>query len=466
MALYASIHTTLGLREIARAEATSSQINLVEMVFGDGGGNPVEVSETMIQLVRERYRTTINRIYQNPDDSTQFIVEGIIPASVGGWTAREGGVIDSNGNLFIVSKLPDSYQPLPSEGAFSDTTQRLVFQALNADSVTLIVDPNVSVATQSWVINYTTGGNVFPGGTTGQILTKTGNADGQAEWRDPDGITVSADVIEEPQVLAAGQTVVDLALTTTRGLAIYIEGLRLRRDQWTPDPDVDTRLTLATSYPAGTRFTAAQNEPTGNAPTPLERDKNLSDVANKAQARANLDVPSRAEANRAGPIGMPARWPTGNIPTGWVIRNGAALSRSAYPELFAVLGTAYGAGDGFNTFNVPQDCGGFDGNADMGRGLDPVMTVGAWLTSQNKDHFHTGRTRGAGAHNHRIRRGTTNAQGNPGQGGEEISKADRFVTEFYTDSVEDHEHDFETSRNGGTHARPNVRAYVPIMRAY
>lgn len=463
---YASIHTTLGLREIARAEATGSTITLVAMVIGDGGGNPVTPDRSMTHLVRERWRGPINTIYQNPEDPTQYIAEANIPANVGGWTTREGGIIDSNGNLYSVCNLPDSYKPLPEEGAFSDLTQRIVFQALNADSIELNVDPNVVQATRSWVINITNAATVIPGGTTGQVLKKQSNADGDTVWGDQDTASVVVDTIEEQQELVDGQTVVDLNQTNTRGLAIYIDGQRLRRNQWSPDPDTSTRLTLDVSYPAGSRLTAVQNEPAGAMPEPLERSKNLGDVVNKGAARQNLDVPSKAEANRAGPIGMPAHWPTANIPAGWVIRNGAALSRTAYPELFAVLGTTYGAGDGFNTFNVPQDCGGYDGNADMGRGLDSAMSVGAWLASQNKAHVHPGRTGRAGGHSHRMRRGTTNAQGNAGQGGEEVSTSNRFMVEFWTDAVEDHDHPFTTDSSGGVHARPNTRAYVPIMRAF
>lgn len=459
---YASIHTIAGLRDIARAEATGSTIVLTHMVVGDGNGNPVTPNKTMTQLVRERYRMAINRIYQNPDDPTQFVVEGLIPQDVGGFTIREGGLIDSDGNLFTVCNLPASYKPLPSEGAFGDQVQRIIFQALNADSVELVIDPNVSIATHNWVINYATGANVFPGGTTGQILTKVSNADGDAQWHDPDNINVTVDVIEETQTLVTSQTVVDLAATTTRGLALYINGERLRRDEWTADPDVSTRLTLATSYPAGTILIAAQNEPTGSAPTPLERSKNLSDVPDKATARANLGVYSKAEADRAGPIGMPARWPTANIPTGWLIRDGSAISRTAYAALFAVLGTAYGSGDGFNTFNLPDDRALFDGNADMGRGLDTEMAVGAQLNSRNKSHVHGAYTQGAGGHNHIVR-----GRWNENDDGGGIAGGGGGVTrEEPTTWVDDHAHGVVIQSEGGAHARPNTRAYVPIIRAY
>lgn len=40
-------------------------------------------------------------------------------------------------------------------------------------------------------------------------------------------------------------------------------------------------------------------------------------------------------------------------PAGWLICNGAAVSRTLYADLFAVIGVDFGAGDGSTTFNLP-----------------------------------------------------------------------------------------------------------------
>ena len=53
--------------------------------------------------------------------------------------------------------------------------------------------------------------------------------------------------------------------------------------------------------------------------------------------------------------------PTGSVtafagtsaPTGWLKCDGSAISRTTYSELFNVIGTTYGAGDGSTTFNLP-----------------------------------------------------------------------------------------------------------------
>ena len=64
-------------------------------------------------------------------------------------------------------------------------------------------------------------------------------------------------------------------------------------------------------------------------------------------------------------------------PTGWLKCNGTAVSRSNYAALFAVVGTAFGAGDGSTTFNVPDLRGEFLRGFDDGRGVDANRTFGS-----------------------------------------------------------------------------------------
>ena len=43
-----------------------------------------------------------------------------------------------------------------------------------------------------------------------------------------------------------------------------------------------------------------------------------------------------------------------NVPTGWLVCNGQAVSRTTYSALYNVIGTKYGTGNGSTTFNVPN----------------------------------------------------------------------------------------------------------------
>lgn len=389
---FKTIHTEYGLERLSAAEAVGATINLTHMAVGDGNGVPVEPSDQQSALVRERYRAAVNRVYQDPADRTRFTAELVIPASEGGFTLREVAVFDDQGGLFVTGNLPETYKPVLDDGAVADTVVRVEFVCSNANVITLQVDPNVVVATQAWISNNVKASTIIPGGTTGQTLRKTSNADGDIEWGDPAEANITVDTISEQQLLADSQTIVDLAVTTTYGLALYIEGLRINQgsgaDEWQPDPLIETRLALGQSYTAGTRILCVQNEPAGSAPAPLERSKNLADVLSKSTARTNLDVHSKAESNASGQPGDIKYTARSTAPTGWLKANGAAISRTAYADLFAAIGTTFGDGDGFNTFNLPDLRGEFVRGWDDGRGVDAGREFGSWQADELKRHTH------------------------------------------------------------------------------
>lgn len=56
----------------------------------------------------------------------------------------------------------------------------------------------------------------------------------------------------------------------------------------------------------------------------------------------------------ANPVGTIIAMAYTGVPAGYLHCNGAAVSRTTYAALFALLGTYYGAGDGVTTFNLPQ----------------------------------------------------------------------------------------------------------------
>lgn len=409
---YQCIHTLKGLAALARAEVLRVPINLTHLAVGDGNGKAVTPSETATGLVRERFRAPINRVYQSPSDNKRFTVELVIPVAAGGFTLREFGVFDSNGTLFAVGNLPETYKPTTTEGAFADVVLKVEFAVANADTVSIQVDGSIAVASQLWVLNTITAAHVIPGGTVTQVLGKKSNSDGDYQWKDLGKINVTVDTIAERQTLAANQTTVDLTVTTTYGLAVYIEGLRKDKgpgaDEWQPDAQLPTRIKLGKAWPAGTRITLVNNEPAGSASAPLERLNNLSDINDTAKARENLGVFSKAEAKQLAPAGQVATFARSSAPTGWLKANGAAVSRTAYAELFAAIGTTFGAGDGFVTFNLPDLRGEFVRGWDDGRGLDGGRTFGSVQGYTLQSHNHSGSATDAGSHSHS---GTANAGG-------------------------------------------------------
>jgi len=116
-----------------------------------------------------------------------------------------------------------------------------------------------------------------------------------------------------------------------------------------------------------------------------------------------------------GPQGAPGiGMPTGSVifvamntpPTGYLAANGAAVSRVTYAALFAAIGTTFGAGDGANTFNLPDLRGEFVRGWDNGRNVDAGRAFGSFqkgtitLTDPNYSSFNVqtpiGRTNYAG----------------------------------------------------------------------
>ena len=83
-------------------------------------------------------------------------------------------------------------------------------------------------------------------------------------------------------------------------------------------------------------------------PTPLAENATITDgtVTWKVRKISSAD---------GMPIGaIMAYGGNGNIPSGYLLCDGSAVSRTVYPDLFAAIGTDYGSGDGSTTFNVPD----------------------------------------------------------------------------------------------------------------
>lgn len=121
------------------------------------------------------------------------------------------------------------------------------------------------------------------------------------------------------------------------------------------------------------------------------------DVTGNTTVGGDLSV--TGTISQAGASILPAGiiWEYGGTtaPTGWLLCNGAAVSRTTYAALFAVLGTAYGVGDGSTTFNLPDRRGRF------GVGVDGTYTRGSTGGAAS------GTTSSAGSHNHTGLTGST-----------------------------------------------------------
>jgi microcystin-dependent protein len=111
----------------------------------------------------------------------------------------------------------------------------------------------------------------------------------------------------------------------------------------------------------------------------------------------NVDASGIVGAASGGTIaGELKMWPTASAPTGYLMCDGALVSRTTYAILFGIIGTTYGPGDGSTTFNLPN----FKDRMPIGAGI----TYSANTTGGSKDaivvsHTHSATSTDAG-HSH------------------------------------------------------------------
>ena len=93
------------------------------------------------------------------------------------------------------------------------------------------------------------------------------------------------------------------------------------------------------------------------------------------------------------PVGVINAFGGAEAPEGWLLCQGQAISRTDYADLFAVIGTAFGSGDGSTTFNVPDmresvpKGAGLTGNSSNHMDADG-LAVGEFLDDRVQEHQH------------------------------------------------------------------------------
>ena len=71
------------------------------------------------------------------------------------------------------------------------------------------------------------------------------------------------------------------------------------------------------------------------------------------------DIIRAEDIKSGGFIGQIIEFPSNLIPSNTLLCDGSEISRETYSELFNVIGTIYGEGDGSTTFNIPDYRGAF-----------------------------------------------------------------------------------------------------------
>ena len=167
--------------------------------------------------------------------------------------------------------------------------------------------------------------------------------------------------------------------------------------------------------------------------------------------------------------GMIMNW-AGNLaspPSGWLVCDGTAVSRTTYASLFTAISTAFGTGDGSTTFNIPDmrdkfviGAGSTYNQGDTGGSADATLV----------SHTHTGSgsTGGAGSHYHEhqaayhnvIKYGSNGVYNNYGGG-----TPDDAAYLLRTNTVGNHSHSLTSltlSTEGSSATNANLPPYVGL----
>ena len=143
---YYSIFTTQGLALLREAIQTGAKLGITAMSFGDGNGVSPEPNPDYNKLVKEVYRTQINRLAPSPNNSNWLEADAVIPSAVGGFNIREVGLWAGN-ILVAYANYPPTYKPSSDQGTAQIKTIRIVLQIDNTANFELKIDASIVMAT-------------------------------------------------------------------------------------------------------------------------------------------------------------------------------------------------------------------------------------------------------------------------------------------------------------------------------
>lgn len=285
----------------------------------------------------------------------------IFPASSGAWVVRN----QTTGNFTITCKTANGTGVVVSQG-YSN--------ALWGDGANLYAEQS------DWANIALTGTPTAPTAAIGTSTTQLSNC----------AFVLANILAQSATAFTSGGAAPNFTLSPAPALAAYAANQRYRVKFHAAGAGNDT---LNVSQ-LGAKL-LKQYDDSGAKVAAVIKANQLADVEFDGVDFVILD-PLPSSGSPAGEVTYFAR---NTPPAGWLKANGAAVSRTTYAALFAVIGTVFGAGDGATTFNLPDLRGEFVRGWDDGRGVDATRTFASTQTGAVETHYHsTDGTNGSNQH--------------------------------------------------------------------
>ncbi len=143
-----AVVTDMGTKKMLEAVSDDKKVNITEFAVGDGGGETYRPTADMMELKNEAWRGKVNSCKIHPESENILVIEAVIPSDEGGFTIREMGVFDEEGTMIAVCNTPDTQKVKVTDGVVHELALAMEIALSNTDSVELVVDPGVVMATK------------------------------------------------------------------------------------------------------------------------------------------------------------------------------------------------------------------------------------------------------------------------------------------------------------------------------
>lgn len=145
-AQYHSIFTEKGLELLRESIQSGTKLGITHMSFGDGNGALPTPNAAYTGMVKEVYRTQLNRLAPSKENNNWLEADGVIPSAVGGFNIREVGLWAGN-TMVAYANYPPTYKPSGDQGTAQIKTIRIVLQIDNTANFELKIDASIVMAT-------------------------------------------------------------------------------------------------------------------------------------------------------------------------------------------------------------------------------------------------------------------------------------------------------------------------------